>query len=78
MANLGRGWQPVRRDPCVRGVPADDARPPGVLKHRGGAQRDCQSGGVGLAPVLNYADDYKGLQWAPINNTRGDFLNWRF
>ena len=27
--------------------------------------------------MLNYADDYKGIQWAPINYTTGDFLGWQ-
>lgn len=36
-----------------------------------------QSAGFSIAFVLNYADDYKGIQWAPINYTKGDFLGWQ-
>lgn len=36
-----------------------------------------QSAGLSLGLVLNYADDYKGIQWAPINYTKGDFLGWQ-
>ncbi|MDT8390201.1 MAG: hypothetical protein RRC34_06805 [Lentisphaeria bacterium] len=35
------------------------------------------SAGFSLALVLNYADNYKGIQWAPINYTKGDFLGWQ-
>jgi hypothetical protein len=27
--------------------------------------------------ALNYADNYKGIQWAIINYTTGDFLGWQ-
>jgi hypothetical protein len=36
-----------------------------------------RSAGLSLALILNYADDYKGIQWAPINYTKGDFLGWQ-
>jgi hypothetical protein len=36
-----------------------------------------RSAGLSLGCVLNYADDYKGIQWAPINYTMGDFLGWQ-
>jgi len=36
-----------------------------------------QSAGVSLGFILNYADDYKGIQWAPVNYTKGDFLGWQ-
>ena len=36
-----------------------------------------QSAGLSLALVLNYADNYKGIQWALINYTKGDFLGWQ-
>lgn len=36
-----------------------------------------QSAGLSLALLLNYADDYKGLQWAPVNYTKGNFLGWQ-
>lgn len=36
-----------------------------------------QSAGLSLALVLNYADSYKGIQWAPINYTTGDCLGWQ-
>lgn len=35
------------------------------------------SAGVSLGLFLNYADNYKGIQWAPINYTKGDFLGWQ-
>lgn len=35
------------------------------------------SAGVSWAFLLNYADDYKGLQMAPVNYTKGDFLGWQ-
>ncbi len=35
------------------------------------------SAGVSLALVLNYADNYKGLQWALVNYTTGNFLGWQ-
>jgi hypothetical protein len=27
--------------------------------------------------LLNYADNYKGLQWSAINYNKGDFLGWQ-
>ena len=36
-----------------------------------------QSAGLSWAFVLNYADDYTGIQWAPINYTKGDFFGWQ-
>ena len=36
-----------------------------------------QSAGLSLGLILNYADNYKGIQWAPINYTKGDFLGWQ-
>ena len=36
-----------------------------------------QSAGLSLGLVLNYADSYKGIQWAPINYTKMDFLGWQ-
>jgi len=36
-----------------------------------------QSAGLSLGFILNYADDYKGIQWAPINYTKGNFLGWQ-
>jgi hypothetical protein len=36
-----------------------------------------ESAGVSLALLLNYADNYKGIQWAPVNYTGGDFLGWQ-
>ena len=35
------------------------------------------SAGFSLGLLLNYADDYKGIQWAPINYTKGDFFGWQ-
>jgi hypothetical protein len=35
------------------------------------------SAGLSWGLVLNYADNYKGIQWAPINYTKGDFLGWQ-
>lgn len=35
------------------------------------------SAGLSLALVLNYAYNYSGIQWAPINYTRGEFLGWQ-
>ena len=35
-----------------------------------------QSGGLSVG-FLNYADDYKGLQWSLVNYTKGDFLGWQ-
>ncbi|MDD2598816.1 MAG: hypothetical protein PHO37_06285 [Kiritimatiellae bacterium] len=36
-----------------------------------------QSAGLSLSFILNYADDYKGVQWAAVNYTKGDFLGWQ-
>lgn len=36
-----------------------------------------QSAGLSWAFILNYADSYKGLQIAPINYTKVDFLGWQ-
>ncbi len=36
-----------------------------------------QSAGFSLGFLLNYADSYKGIQWAPINYAKGDFLGWQ-
>ena len=36
-----------------------------------------RSAGLSLALILNYADSYKGVQWAPVNYTQGDFLGWQ-
>ena len=36
-----------------------------------------QSAGLSLALVLNYADNYKGIQFAPINYSMGGFLGWQ-
>ena len=27
--------------------------------------------------IINYADSYKGIQWAVVNYTKGDFLGWQ-
>ncbi len=35
------------------------------------------SAGFSFAFLINYADNYKGIQWAPINYTKGDFLGWQ-
>jgi hypothetical protein len=35
------------------------------------------SAGFSLGLLLNYADHYKGVQWAPINYVSGDFLGWQ-
>ena len=35
-----------------------------------------QSSGLSVG-FLNYADDYKGLQWSLVNYTKGDFLGWQ-
>ena len=35
------------------------------------------SAGFSLGLLLNYAENYKGIQWAPINYTTGDFLGWQ-
>jgi hypothetical protein len=36
-----------------------------------------RSSGLSLALILNYADNYDGVQWAPVNYTKGDFLGWQ-
>ncbi len=36
-----------------------------------------RSSGLSLALILNYADNYKGVHWAPVNYTKGDFLGWQ-
>lgn len=36
-----------------------------------------RSSGLSLALILNYADNYEGVQWAPVNYTKGDFLGWQ-
>jgi hypothetical protein len=36
-----------------------------------------RSAGLSFACLLNYADNYKGIQWAPVNYTGGDFLGWQ-
>ena len=35
------------------------------------------SAGFSLGLLLNYADNYKGVQWAPINYAKGDFFGWQ-
>jgi hypothetical protein len=35
------------------------------------------SAGFSWGFLLNYADNYKGVQWAPVNYTKGDFLGWQ-
>lgn len=35
------------------------------------------SAGLSWSLLLNYADNYKGIHWAPINYTKGDFLGWQ-
>lgn len=35
-----------------------------------------QSAGLDLALALNYADNYKGVQWGLINYTKHDSLGW--
>lgn len=36
-----------------------------------------RSAGLSLSFILNYANDYKGVQWAAVNYTEGDFLGWQ-
>lgn len=36
-----------------------------------------RSAGLSFALLFNYADDYKGIQLAPVNYTKGDFLGWQ-
>ncbi len=35
-----------------------------------------QSAGLSVG-ILNYADNYKGLQWGLVNSTQEDFLGWQ-
>ncbi len=35
------------------------------------------SAGFSLGLLLNYADNYRGIQWAPINYATGDFFGWQ-
>jgi hypothetical protein len=35
------------------------------------------SSGFSLALVLNYAENYKGVQWAPINRVQADMTGWQ-
>ncbi len=36
-----------------------------------------QSAGLSWSFLLNYADSYKGIQWAPVNYNRANFLGWQ-
>jgi hypothetical protein len=36
------------------------------------------SSGFSIALLLNYAESYRGVQWAPINYAREDFLGWQW
>jgi len=36
-----------------------------------------QSAGLSWAFILNYAENYTGIHWAPINYTAGDFMGWQ-
>lgn len=36
------------------------------------------SAGFSIALLLNYAENYRGIQWAPINYVREDFLGWQW
>jgi len=36
-----------------------------------------QSAGLSWSFILNYAEDYKGVQWAAVNYTEGDFFGWQ-
>jgi len=36
-----------------------------------------KSAGFSLGILLNYADGYKGVQWAPVNYTQGSFAGWQ-
>lgn len=36
-----------------------------------------QSAGFSAAFILNYADNYRGIEWAPINYVSGDMLGWQ-
>ena len=35
------------------------------------------SAGFSLGFLFNYADSYKGVQWAPVNYTKVDFVGWQ-
>ncbi len=35
------------------------------------------SAGLSWGLFLNYADNYKGIQWAPINYSTGDLFGWQ-
>lgn len=35
------------------------------------------SAGLSLGFIMNYAENYKGVQWAWINYASGDFLGWQ-
>jgi hypothetical protein len=35
------------------------------------------SAGFSLGLLLNYAENYTGVQWAPINYVSGDFFGWQ-
>lgn len=35
------------------------------------------SAGFSWSFLLNYADSYKGVQWAAVNYTKADFLGWQ-
>lgn len=35
------------------------------------------SAGLSIGLLINYAENYSGIQWAPINYTKGDFLGWQ-
>lgn len=35
------------------------------------------SSGLSGSLLLNYADNYTGIHWAPVNYTKGDFLGWQ-
>jgi hypothetical protein len=36
-----------------------------------------RSAGLSWAWLLNFADNYKGIQLAPVNYVKGDFLGWQ-
>lgn len=35
------------------------------------------SSGFSLSFLVNYADSYKGVHWAPVNYTKQDFVGWQ-
>jgi len=35
------------------------------------------SKGFSLGILFNYAENYKGVQWAPVNYTKSDFVGWQ-